>query len=273
MNAGSYLKGFLGNMSYETRMELGRLISDPIEQIFQTIIDFPKLYQDHGDPHVFNFLYNEKRFVIKEKKRLRAAEKILDILKVQNYLQEYRVFRTIVTAGRNLPDLFFKEKEGDGIEQSGARIYVAVTRLESDMELLLGFMSRIHDEIKAFLLRYSMKYDNPEATRELELLFDKVSNNFVLIQHVLQQLLESSLSSTIVMPEKDEITILEEHFRIITESFDRLEAFIQSIVFPFIESMPVRLLEGEGLHNIQDNLNTIAENALKVQQLALPQDK
>ena len=106
------------------------------------------------------------------------------------------------------------------------------------------------------------------ATRELETLFDRITNNLVIVQYGMQQLSDSSLGRTMIMPENDEITVFEELFCEISNLIDRLEGFIQSMFLPFLENSPVRLLDGEGLPELKKQLSDLAENALKIQQLA-----
>jgi len=246
---------------------------DPVEQILEVIIAHPELFQEYGDKRVLNLLFDENKFVMEKKRLLRETTHKIDISKVRNYLEEYRVFHSIVKRARDLPLWVFEKEGGNGVERDRECLYLAVSRLETDLDLLNRRISHFKNEVKGFFLRFSLKPNRPMATRELETLFDRITNNLVIIQYGMQQLADSSMGRTMIMPNTDEITIYENLLYEILNLLQRLEGFIRSIFLPFLENSPIRLLDGEGLQDLEKELTNLAKNALKIQQLANADDK
>jgi hypothetical protein len=246
---------------------------DPVEQILEVIIAHPKLFQEHGDKRILNLLFDENRFVMDKKRLLRETSHVIDVSKVRTYLEEYRVFRSIIERARNLPLWVFEKEEGNGVERDRECLYLAVSRLETDLDLLNRLVPRFKNEVKGFFLRFSLKPNWPMATRELETLFDRITNNLVIVQYGMQQLADSSMGRTMIMPETDEIAVFEELIHEILNLLERLEGFIRSIFLPFLDTSPVRLLDGEGLQELEIQLIDLTKNALKIQQLAESNEK
>lgn len=239
---------------------------DPIEQILEVIITHPKLYQEHGDTQILNFLLHEKQFISEEKRLLRSTT-VIDQVKVTNYLEEYRAAHSVIATAKNLPIWLFEKEQGKGVEWDRDRVFVAINRLKTDLNLITELVPRF-EEVKK-----QLKIKNPEATRELEILFDRIISTIQIVQRGMQQTIDSSSGVTMIMPEKGEITAFEEQFHGLSDLLDRLEVFLQAIFLPLTEGPPVRLLEGEGLQEAHARLKDLVEVALKIQQLAEAEKK
>lgn len=251
---------------------MGQVQFDPVEQILQVIIAHPELFQEHGDKRILNLMFDEKKFLIEKKRLLRETMHVIDISKVRTYLEEYRVFHSIIKKTRDLPLWVLEKEEGNGVEWDRDCLYLAVSRLETDLDLLNRRIPRFKNEVKGFFLRFSLKPNWHMATRELETLFDRITNNLVIVQYGMQQLADSSMGRTMIMPETDEITIFNELLHEILNLLERLEGFIRSMFLPFLETSPIRLLDGEGLQELETQLTDLTKNALKIQQLAEADD-
>ncbi|MFQ6124411.1 MAG: hypothetical protein ACE5R6_07385 [Candidatus Heimdallarchaeota archaeon] len=239
---------------------------DPIEQILEVIITHPKLFQEHGNTQILNFLLREKQFMSEEKRLLRSTIGI-DQAKVKSYLEEYRAIRSIIDTTRNLPLWFFEKREGVGVEWDRNRVFVTINRIKSDLNRIKELVPRF-EEAKTQLKRKS-----PEATRELEILFDRIISTIQIVHRGMQQTIDSSAGVAMIMPEKGEIATFKEQFHGLSDLLDRLEVFIQAIFLPLTDGSPVRLLEGDGLQEAQTRLSNLAEDAQQIQTLAKAEQK
>ena len=153
----------------------------------------------------------------------------------------------------------------------GDRVVVAVNRVKTDDALMSELIQSVQSKITEFLLQFSLKPNRPEATRELELLFDRIISNLKILQRGLQQIIESASGRPMIMPDKADIVALEEQFQVISDLLDRFEVFVQSLFLPILadtEESPARLLEGEGLQEAQARLRELMDNTFEIQRLA-----
>ncbi len=239
---------------------------DPIEQILDVISTHPKLFLEHGDTQILNFLLHEKQFMSEEKRLLRSTT-VIDQVKVKNYLEEYQNFHSIIDTARNLPIWLFEKGQGEGVKWDRDRVFVAINRLKKDLNLITELIPRFEE------LKTQLKIKSPDAARELEILFDRIISNLQIIQRGMQQTIDSSSGVPMIMPEKGEITAFEELFNGLSDLIDRIEVFLQAIFLPITDGPPVRLLEGEGLQEAKIRLIDLAEDALKIHQFAESEKK